>query len=335
MTRWLLTVFFTIITSIGLFAQQNNLEIHGSGSNLYLEHTVAPKESLYSIGRMYNVAPKDLAAYNKLSLDAGLSVGQSIKLPLDKSNFTQSEVKSVLDFLIPVYHQVQSGETLYRLGVNYNKVPLESLKKWNALTTDAVNVGSSMIVGYLKVDKNQSSLASSRPPVNQVAPASPVIEKPAPEKPVEKKTEVVTPVVKPVETVVKQEEKKEIVTRTAPVTPAAVMPGGKFGEGHFKPFYEQQNTGGNHETAGGTGGVFKSTSGWQDGKYYCFNNNAAPGSILKVTNNSTGKMVYAKVLDAIPDIKQNSGLVVIISNAAADELGAGENRFECAVEYVK
>jgi LysM repeat protein len=335
MTRWLLTIFFTIITSIGLFAQQNNLEVQGSGTNLYLEHTISPKESFYSVGRMYNVAPKELAAYNKVSLETGLSVGQNLKIPLDKSNFTQSETKSVLDFLIPVYHQVQSGESLYRLGVNYNKVPLELLKKWNSLNSDAVNVGSSMIVGYLKVDKNQSSLASSQPVVKQVVTAAPVVEKPAPEKPVEKKSEVITPVVKPIETVVKQEEKKEILTQNIPVTPVAVKQTGKFGEGIFKPLYDQQSARDSHQSGNGSAGVFKSTSGWQDGKYYCFNNNAAPGSILKVTNNTTGKSVYAKVLDAIPDIKQNSGLVVIVSNAAADELGAGETRFECAVEYMK
>ena len=47
-----------------------------------------------------------------------------------------------------------------------------------------------------------------------------------------------------------------------------------------------------------------------------------PGTILKITDNSSGKSVYAKVLDAIPDIKQNSGLSVVLSNAAAEELGA-------------
>jgi LysM repeat protein len=279
---------------------------------------------------MYNVAPKDLASYNRVSLDAGLSVGQNLKIPLDKSNFTQSEAKSVLDFLIPVYHQVQSGETLYRLGVNYNKVPLESLKKWNSLSSDALNVGSSMIIGYLKVDKNQSSLASMQaPPKQVVSPAT------APEKAEVKKPAEADPIVKPIETAVKPEEKKEVIPQSTSNTYTPIQVGGKFGEGHFKPFYEQQNTSKSPQTDSGIGGVFKSTSGWQDGKYYCFNNSAAPGSILKVTNNSTGKTVYAKVLDAMPDIKQNAGLMVIVSNAAADELGAGENRFECVVEFVK
>ncbi len=336
MSRWLLTLLFTIITSIGLFAQQSQLQIKGSGNNLYLDHTVAPQESFYSIGRLYNAAPKDLASYNKISLEGGLSVGQSLKVPLDKSNFTQSEIKSVLDFLIPVYHEVESGETLYRLGVNFNKVPLESLKKWNSLTSDAVNVGSSMVVGFLKVDKNQSPLASSQPPAREVAKAAPVIEQR------ERVAEVTIPVKKD-ERAEKQEEKeivaieKPVVTPAprATVTPAASNRNTQQNAGFFQDMYSLQIAEKSPENINGTGGVFKSTSGWQDAKFYCFNNDAAPGSILKVTNNSTGKFIYAKVLDAIPDIKQNSGLVIIVSNSAADGLGAVEGKFECVVEYVK
>lgn len=334
MSRWLLTVLFTIVTSIGLFAQQNRLEIKGTGTNLYLDHTVAPQESFYSLGRMYNVAPKDLASYNKVPLEGGLSVGQNLKIPLDKSNFTQSEVKSVLDFLIPVYHQVESGETLYRLGVNYNKVSMESLKKWNSLPSDAVNVGSSMIIGFLKVDKNQSPLATTHVQMSDVAKATPVPEQK------QSQVEVIKPITKTEE---KTEQKEAVVTErqvvtTAPqatVTPAASNRSIGENVGFFRDMYDQQIATDRALNASGTGGVFKSTSGWQDGKFYCFNNEAAPGSILKVTNNSTGKFIYAKVLDAIPDIKQNFSLIVIVSNAAADVLGAGEGRFECVVEYMK
>ena len=329
MSKWLMLVFFSFITSNFLLAQNNKFEVKGSVPGIYIEHVVTPKENFYSVGRMFNVSPKELASFNHLHFASGLNIGQVLKIPLDKNNFTQEKSIGANEVLIPIYHTVAPGETLYRLGLNYNKVPLESLKKWNSLTSDAVNVGSPMIVGYLKVDKNQSSLSNSQSTAKQVVPVAPVIEKP-----VEKKAEVVE-AVKPVETIVKPEEKKEMVTQNVPVTQTAVKEGGKFGEGHFKPYYEQQNAENSPQTGSGTAGVFKSTSGWQDGKYYCFNNNAAPGSILKVINNSNGRIIYAKVLDAMPDIKQNSGLVVIVSNAAADELGAGEGRFECVVEYVK
>ena len=70
-------------------------------------------------------------------------------------------------------------------------------------------------------------------------------------------------------------------------------------------------------------------------KYYCLHNSATQGSIVKITNNSNGKIIYAKVLDVIPDIKQNNGVIIRISNAAAAELGTGENQFECTLSYSK
>lgn len=309
MIKWLMTVFL-LMTGNFLFAQQN-LEINGAGSNLYLTHSVLPKESIYSVARMYNVNPKTLAAYNHLHIQSGLQLGQEIKIPLEKSNFTQSSAGAANEALVPVYHTIVAGETLYRLGVNYNKVPLASLKKWNHLASDEVSVGVPMIVGYLKVDKAQSSLANR--------------QKPVPE---------------PVLTVTPTPVKTESPATPAPVsepkaTVTSVNTTGKnnFSGGYFKDLFNRQVEGKTLLQINGTAGVFKSTSGWQDGKYYCFNNNAGPGTIVKVTNNGTGKSIYAKVLDAIPDIKQNAGLAVVISNAAAEELGAGEGQFECGISY--
>src|SRR5215831_8342636 len=62
---------------------QNELLVHSSGKNMYLTHTVASKENFYSIGRLYNVSPKDIAAFNALDMNKGLSVGQNLKIPLN------------------------------------------------------------------------------------------------------------------------------------------------------------------------------------------------------------------------------------------------------------
>ncbi|HXR84813.1 MAG TPA: LysM peptidoglycan-binding domain-containing protein [Hanamia sp.] len=330
-----LVVLFTLLTGF-LFAQ-NNLQIKGTGSNVYLEHVVSAKESFYSIGRMYNVSPKDLATFNHLKAGSGLEIGQDLKIPLSKNNFLQEGRATNNEALIPVYHTISSGETLYRLGVNYNKVPLPLLKKWNHLSSDAVNVGTPMIVGYLKVDKSLSPLAKSK----ATAPAEVAVESQKEVNPVSQTNEPVAQKPEPVkEVAATNTEKKESSTpATATAQPATndvrLNNGSDFSGGYFKNLYNQQNQQNSLVDKSGSAGVFKSTSGWQDGKYYCFNNDAAPGTILKVTNNATGKTVYAKVLDAIPDIKQNSGLLVIISNAAAQELGAGENKFDCIVSYSK
>lgn len=333
MSKWLMVVFFSFITSNFLFAQQNNLEIKGRGNDLYLEHTVSPKESFYSIGRMYNVSPQELASFNHLKLSSGLNIGENLKIPLDKNNFLQTAKATGSDALIPVYHTVEPGETLYRLGVNYNKVSLASLKEWNRLQSDAVSVGAPMIVGYLKVDKAQSSLANANATrVNEVATAPQKEEKPP------KETATIAPNPQNVDTE-KQEKKQETVAtpqEPKPTEPAISTKNNiNFSGGYFKNLYQQQSANKTSTADAGNAGIFKSTSGWQDGKYYCFHNQAAPGTILKVTNNTTGKTVYAKVLDGIPDIRQNAGLVLIISNAAAEELGVTDSKFDCLITYAK
>jgi hypothetical protein len=108
---------------------------------------------------------------------------------------------------------------------------------------------------------------------------------------------------------------------------------GNFNGGVFKSLYSEQVAGQTVSEDKGTAGIFKSTSGWEDGKYYCLNNEAPSGSIIKITNPATQKSVYAKVLDLIPELKKNENLVICISNAAAAELGAGANNFECVLNF--
>ena len=329
MFQRLIGILFLFVAN-SLFAQQSTLEIKGTAPQFFLSHAVQPKESLYSLGRMYNVPPKTLASYNNLRIETGLDIGQDIKIPLDKNNFVQAE-KVGGDGFIPVYHIVTEKETLYRIGLNYNKVSLTSIKLWNHLTSDAISAGTPLIVGFLKVDKSQSVLAKNNPaPVIQ-AVAPPTARQPE-KTPEIKPAVIVKTEVAPEKIVVKEEKivkpvEEKVVANNQPAHSSI-----NFNGGAFKKIYDQQS--GDKTSSTGAGGTFKSTSGWQDGKYYCFNNDAAPGTVIKINNPASNKSVYAKVLDAIPEIKQNSGMMVIISNAAAEELGATEN-FNCEVSFTK
>ena len=86
------------------------------------------------------------------------------------------------------------------------------------------------------------------------------------------------------------------------------------------------------KSASGQAGTFKSTSGWTDGKYYALMNGVPVGTIIHVTAQNS-KAVYAKVLGQLPDMKESSGLLIRISNAASAELGLGEGRFAVEVKY--
>jgi len=320
-------LFAILITTLFFYntssAQDKLIIVEGKSPNLYITHKIAPKDNYYSVGRMYNVAPKELAPYNELVFEKGLTLGQTIKIPLAVNNFSQGIAPAENEVLVPVYHIMQAKEGLYRVSVNYNKVPLEALRKWNSLKKDAVSPGTKVIVGYLKVLKDQSPLASNAVQVDLSDVALKQNDKEQPEKIAEEKVKEPQP----------KETIPEVKEKPAPdVNIVKTSSAVNFNGGHFKGLFNDQAKNRSLVTENGAGATFKSTSGWQDGKYYCFHDAALPGTIMKITNNANGKSVYAKVLDAMPDIKQNSGLLIRISNSAAEELGAAD-KFNCTISY--
>ncbi|MEO6455266.1 MAG: LysM peptidoglycan-binding domain-containing protein [Ginsengibacter sp.] len=333
-----------LVTAISLIcfinstiAQGANLIAKGVSPDLYIIHKIAAKENYYSVGRIYNTPPKEIAAYNNLAFEKGLTLGQSIKIPLTQNNFLQNDDGNN-NLSIPVYHIVEAKEGLYRVSVNYNKVPLEQLKKWNNLSSDAVSTNTKLIVGYLKV-QSESPLAKNTGN-NKKEPA--VIlkdDKPAIKITTEASKEAVSEVktAEPVKDVTPQTNTQVAANDQTPGSKNIMVthPTINFDGGAFKKLYEAQQNSNIPVTESGVSGVFKSTSGWRDGKYYCFNNTAPAGTILKITNNVNSKSVYAKVLDLIPDINQNAGLILHVSNAAAEELGVSDNKFDCSILYSK
>lgn len=278
-------------------------------------HTVAAKESFTSIGRMYNVNGRELANYNKLDYDKGLSIGQVLKIP-PTATIPATKVEAPVVKVqqpvsnatgSPIYHTVGKKETLYHISTLYGKVPIADIKKWNNLTGDGVNEGARLIVGYNK--------GGTTPPVTEK------VEEVKEPEPIKRDPVAIPPK--------KAEPDRPVVIQAPPVKQTPVVRGDvNFNGGAFKNSYQSGNGSEN-----GQAGIFKSNSGWEDGKYYCLHNTAPEGSIVKVTT-TTGKSIYAKVLDVIPDIKQNTGLAILISNAAATELGVTD-KFDCTITYSK
>jgi len=93
-------------------------------------------------------------------------------------------------------------------------------------------------------------------------------------------------------------------------------------QGYFKKSFEQQvKVNPPSKSATVTSGIFKTTSGWQDAKYYLLIDGVPTGTIVKVINPDNNITVYAKVLGEMNGIRQNEGYDIRISNAAASTLG--------------
>jgi len=309
----LTTILFITIS----WAQSAQFIIQGEPGKFYLDHTVSAKENWYSIGRLYNISPKEIAPFNNLTLSNALEIGQQIKVPLTDDNFVQNTNKGAGDALVPVYHVIQQKEWMYHISTTYNKVPVEKLEKWNNISKDQAKAGMQLIVGYLKVKTGVSALANSGAEKNTVGAVTPAIR----EEP--KDQNVTTSIVK-----------NEKLAEKAPITtPETNTPVNTYATNHAAGGYFGSNFNGNARSVTGQAGTFKSTSGWKDGKYYALMNNVSVGTIIKVTSVSTNKSVYAKVLGQLPDMKESMGLAIRISNSAAAELGTGEGKFPVDIKY--
>jgi hypothetical protein len=83
-----------------------------------------------------------------------------------------------------------------------------------------------------------------------------------------------------------------------------------------------------------TAGIFKTASGWQDAKYYALMDRVEPGTIVRITNPTNNKAVYAKVLGEMSGIRQNAGYNIRMSNAAASALQISDTeKFIVRVNY--
>lgn len=320
---------FVLLLCVGVFAQEMVVQHNAKGA--YLVHTVAPKENFYSLGRLFNIPPKDIAAFNGLEMEKGLTIGQTVNIPLTKQNFSQETTTGR-----PVFYIVGQKEGLYRVSVNNNKVLMANLRKWNDLKSDAITTGQKLVVGYLVSPEmgTVSTVKPDAPEKNDVAKATE--ERPAPKKEEEKLVPKEEKPVQKTETAAVPERKVERKPEPERTEPKAVTASVNDGSGgYFKSSFDAQVKSqplSKDEMA--AAGIFKTASGWQDAKYYALIDNVEPGTIIRIVNPNNNKAIYAKVLDKMTGIRQNQGYDVRISNAAATALDINDTeKFFVRVNY--
>jgi LysM repeat protein len=343
--------------SANLKAQTEQLFIKHSSKGPYVEHKVTPKENFYSIGREFNVHPKHLALFNSLNMSKGLHIGQIIKIPLSDTNYSRKAETGT-----PVYYLTSNEETIYNVSAG-NHVLMEKLRKWNKIASDKLPRGSRLIVGYLNSQEQSTAINDNvQKTETQTKPAPVENEKGIAKNDDTPKQEIKKeePKTEPKEELrkdsgivqAKQEEPKkdnEIVQQNKEVKdestasqknedmiPVKEEANTQNSEGgYFKTSFEKQTDQqpvSKEQTV--TSGIFKTSSGWADGKYYLLMNGAEPGTIVQVINPSNKKIIYAKLLGEMTDLKQNEGLDIRISNAAAAALNISDTgKFIVRIDY--
>lgn len=288
---------------------QETLQANVENGKPYIEYVVRAGETLFSLSRQYNIGLKELEAFSKRNLKGSeLKKDEVIQIPLTKDNFVSVECNSCKK----VFYKVQPHEGLYRIGINFGNIGMTSLKKINNLSVDNVSIGQNLLVGYVKVTTENSIAIVETKEIKEVNTPTEEKIKPmeqvgVPEKEVQKTEK------QPETHDIKEQEKTTIDSN--------------------KSAFESQYSGNAGVNTSGVAAIFKSSSGWNDAKYYVLMNNVTPGTIVKVTATDTNKIIYAKVLGELPQIKQNNGLLLRINNAAVAALSGGEENIQVLINY--
>jgi len=341
----LMTLILPLFLYTFTFSQQ--LVVKSGSKGLYLEHKVAPKEGLFPLGRMYNVHPRHIANFNGIDFNKGLAIGQQVNIPLTDTNFKQTVNKGV-----PVYYNVTEKESLANISVK-SKATISNLRAWNDIKVDNMSSGTKLIVGFLITNELQDRVVTITPKtaiveesVSNVKKAGELKKQTEPDIIKETKTD---PVINKEADTKKEEPKiiepeikkeaapvvKEEVKKTEPVIVKQPETINEDGTGYFKNnFYQQVKTSPVTKDQTLTSSIFKTASGWQDGKYYLLINGVESGTIVKITNPSNNKTIFAKVLYSMDKIRENQGVDIRISDAAASTLAVSEtDKFILKVNY--
>jgi len=258
-------------------------------------HIVKPSETLFFISRQYNVSVDDLKKWNNLTSNE-LNVGQ--KLIVKQGAMVVIPQVSAGD---SIFHVVKPSETLYSISRDYNLQVVE-LRNWNRLPDNTISIGQKLFVGMKTKAENTEEKVESPTPVVAVQ---------------EKAEESKEKEVSPVNQNANAEEKKEEVVYVG------------------KKKDQETITNSSGYTRVVQNGLAAMIDGTDDNKkYLALHRTAKIGTIMQVRNEMNNKVVFVRILGRLPDTGANDGILIRLSKAAYDRLGALDKKFRVEISYV-
>lgn len=258
-------------------------------------HTVQQGETLFSLSQRYELPLDDLRKVNELHTDE-LFIGQELIIPEVKpGNIREKLVVEATPYTNPQYHVVSQGETLFALSKQYG-VSLEEVRRWNKLVDNNINIGDSLIVRP-GIDDSPAELVEE----NEKSTADKLLEI------AEKNPEFA-------------EQSREITDKEK--------------EEKYQPAVREIRTNeSNYEEILETGVAELIDKSGDSKKYLALHKTAKTGTIIRVRNDMNDQEVFVRVIGQLPNTGENSKILLKISKAAYDRLGAIDKRFRVTISY--
>lgn len=281
--RFLLAILCAITTSGAIASNvsiRDSINVENQDGNQLILHRVEPKETYYSIGRLYQVSPKVIMDLNK---SIPLQIGLIVKVPTQRpfsptvnsvKNNVQNTSENSSDIL---EYKVGPREYLYTIAKRFNTT-VEDIKRLNNLRSNNLAVGQ-----ILKIHQNKTEAAIAEPAPNVVQ----------------------VPVSTPAETAPAEVERPKIPTGRLGVSERT--------ERGVALWIDDEN--------------LDST------KMLALHRTAPVGTVIKITNPMTDRTTFAKVVGKFAENASTKDVIIVLTKATADLLGALDKRFQVTIDY--
>lgn len=287
--KTLLFIFFIFFTSKAISNPlRDSIGVENLDGKQVILHKIEPKETYYSLGRKYNVSPRSIMEFNH---SIPLHPNDVIKIPTQrdftKSPTTFSSEPQNKTTLKETKHKVKPKETLYSIAKDY-RMSVEDLKKLNHFKDNSLAIGK-----VLKVTEEVKEKIAEDPKKD-----APNEKDPSDLTPSQNATAAPKPKIKIVDSVDSQNNIE--------------IPRNRYGI-----------------TAMNEKGVavWIDDGNLDSSKSYVLHRTAPIGTIMKITNPMTGKSVFAKVVGRFAENETTKDVLIVLTKAAADAVGALDKRF--------
>ena len=319
----------------------------------FLLHKVSPKETYSSLSRQYHVPVAEIQAANPKSVN--LKIGEVIHIPVSVSTATTTtspspspaptkivtekqespKIKATTpsspstEGISKQSHTVQKGETLYAISKMYG-MSVDEVKKINGLNSNAVAVGQK-----LKVNTLSKSVIPVQQEIVKSSTEIKTVNENESKEIVVKSTPVVTPKEEVKETV-KEITSTPVIVESTKSTDTTELPKvyNNPGTSRSSVIEKDPKSGVEVEKVTEIGVATWLVEGdLNQNKFYALHRTAPVGSIIKVTNRMNNNSVFVKVVGTLPDTGDNNAAIIKITQAAAQRIGAIDQKFTAELSY--
>lgn len=341
-----LTGLFWILTQISMASSLDSLRVDTIDGKQYIVHRVESKETLFSISKRYNIKIVAIMDANP-GTENGIAIFQELLIPMVVA---QPEKQSAPEQEHSILHAVQQGETLYSISRKFN-VSVDSLKAMNGLTSNDLTLGNNLIVGYQKSQEQEQPVITEKPQKIEVAEHSHVVASSETLYSLSKKYGIGVDeikalndlnsnsleigqvlVLKKVAEAVKTEDltkaSNEVPEKEAPIVATV------FVTTDNSRFKEKKETIGNLEKTTEEGFATKIDGTGSTKKYLALHRFVSIGTIIEVKNRMNNRSIFARVVGKLPETGMNKNVLIRVSKAAFEKLGALDAKIPVEIGYV-